>query len=186
MTRTTPKLLYSDLGRHRQNVTARQVYDVESITHQARGLRLRLTVTSNPYQDQCEAVAELFDGTRWHRLCDILSGEMQTETGLYITGPQGMVTFADFDTDLTELLRRALLVIDGKTRTAAEDAESTNGPHPYLVRWEIEVEADSPYHAAERARDALADRDKPARRFDVYGEGGHPLIDTVTLHGGTR
>lgn len=53
----------------------------------------------------------------------------------------------------------------------------------YLVKWEIELEADCVEHAAELARQAMCDPDTLATIFTVEPEaGGTPVI--VDVHDG--
>lgn len=51
----------------------------------------------------------------------------------------------------------------------------------YLVRWEINIEADTPREAAEQARNIHADPESIATVFDVGVVGTYPIREWTTI-----
>jgi hypothetical protein len=47
----------------------------------------------------------------------------------------------------------------------------------YTVRWEIDIDADTPEEAATRARAIQLDPDSAATFFEVLGQNGEPNIE---------
>lgn len=48
---------------------------------------------------------------------------------------------------------------------------------PYRVRWEIDIEADTPHEAAEKALRIQRDPWSTATVFEILGENGEPNIE---------
>lgn len=71
--------------------------------------RFRIQIRSNSYKDQCWAMIERHDGSRWQELWSLHSSAMATEVGLHYrdTG----IAATNFRIDRSTLLARALDIL---------------------------------------------------------------------------
>jgi len=56
--------------------------------------KIRITIISDSYKDQCEAKAERFGGSNWQALGRLATGEMTTPAGLSYGKPSTADAFA--------------------------------------------------------------------------------------------
>jgi hypothetical protein len=71
--------------------------------------KIRLTVISNSYKEQCVARADRFDGAKWQTLVLLANGEITTSPGLCYRNDRERSAFI---ADINELAKRVETVLD--------------------------------------------------------------------------
>ncbi len=59
--------------------------------------------------------------------------------------------------------------------------ELNSQPKAYTVRWEIDIDAETPEQAAQQALHMMRDKNSTATFFDVIKHGGEPEQDAVQI-----
>jgi hypothetical protein len=85
----------------------------ETLKHDKTGIKVRLSIRSNPYRFQCHARAEVWSPVTlsWNEAVSLDSGAMKTEVGLYIVAPGRVVDGRDFLVDRNELLNQLKAIL---------------------------------------------------------------------------
>lgn len=69
--------------------------------------KLRLSIRSDSYRDQCYARIERWDGTKWQGVFSITPAAMRTDKGLVYLPNRGGVAKRHFEADITTLIDTA-------------------------------------------------------------------------------